>query len=118
MRRPGAAHKYRVSPKAERTYNGTVYHSKAEARYAAELDLQKRVGLIREWSNQVPFQITVNGVNICKVVVDFSVVYSDGRTQYVEIKGKETEAYRLKRKLLAACYPDLDYVVLKAWRKA
>ena len=29
-----------VAPKADRTYNGRVYHSKAEAKYAFELDCQ------------------------------------------------------------------------------
>lgn len=110
------APRIRVGALSDRTYKGKVYMSKAEAKYAAELDLKKKAGLIRDWRSQVPFQITVSGHKICKVIVDFAVDEKDGTTRYVEIKGSVTEVYQLKKRLLNACYPDITYEVLRAWR--
>lgn len=106
-----------VAPKEQRTYNGKVYMSASEARHAAELDIQKRCGLVSDWRSQVPFQITVNGKNICRVVIDFGVDMPNGTTHYEEVKGFETEIYHLKKKLLLACYPGIDYRVVKVKRK-
>lgn len=105
-----------VASKEDRTYNGQVYHSKAEAKKAAELDLMKKTGQIVTWTSQVPFPIEVNGVYICTVIVDFRVCPTafKGTSYLLEVKGHETQLYKLKRKLLKACYPDLDYRVVKA----
>ena len=91
-----------------------VYHSKAEARYAAELDLMKKAGKIKDWWRQVPFPINMFGKPICKVVVDFKVLPTRGLAYYVEVKGHETEMYKLQKKLLLACYPGIDYRVVRA----
>jgi len=105
----------RVSPKEQRTYGGVVYHSKAEANRAAELDIMKHAGKIAAWTRQVPFPIEVNGVYICTVVVDFRIcpTAAKGGSWLEEIKGHETETYKIKAKLLLACYPGIDYRVVK-----
>ena len=114
IRIPAKRGRIRVAAKADRTYNGVVYHSKAEARYAAELDILKKAGVITEWWRQIPFGIKVQGRWICDVVVDFKILDRKEYAYYVEIKGHETEVYRLKRDLLLACYPGIDYRVVKA----
>jgi Protein of unknown function (DUF1064) len=103
-----------IAPKEQRTYGGRVYHSKAEANRAAELDILKHAGKIAAWTSQVPFPIEVNGVYICTVIADFRVCPTAAKSgSWVEeIKGMETEIYKLKRKLLMACYPKLDYRVI------
>lgn len=103
-----------VAPVTDRTYDGRVYHSKAEMNAAMQLDFQLRAGLIRRWTPQVPYPIIVNGVRVCKVVIDFEVEALDGLIEAIEVKGHETELYRLKAKLLKACYPRLAYKVVKA----
>ncbi len=103
-----------VAPKEQRTYNGVVYHSKAEATYAGMLDLLVKVGSVSSWRRQVRFPIVVNGVTVCDIVVDFQVVYPDGKTALVEVKGHETEVYILKAKLFSAAYPALKLVVIPA----
>ena len=114
FRIPAKQGRIRVAPKADRTYNGMVYHSKAEARFAAELDLKKKAGLIRDWWGQVHFCLKVNGKEIGSMVIDFSVVDKDGKQYYVEVKGQETAKYKLQRNILLACYPNIDYRVVKA----
>ncbi len=102
-----------VSAPAARTYNGRVYHSKAEAEYAQRLDFLVKAGAVKEYICQATMPIVVNNVPICKVVVDFKVVNSDMTVDLIEIKGFETEIFRLKKKLLLACYPGIRYTVLK-----
>ncbi len=102
-----------VSPPALRTYNNRVYHSKAECKYAFELDALKAAGRIKDWTPQVPIQITVYGHKICKLVVDFAVTELDNSVTYHELKGMETEVWRLKVKLLKACRGDIKYLVVR-----
>ena len=77
---------------------------------------------------QPTYQITVNGVNICKYKADFRyfTVRAENREQYnnskgewivptktgdkegqivEDVKGFKTPIYRLKKKLVEACYP-------------
>jgi hypothetical protein len=56
----------------------------------------------------------VNGSFICELRIDFAIKDEEGMAwRYVEIKGFETEVYKLKRKLLLAVYPGLQYTVVK-----
>lgn len=98
-------------------YEGRQYHSKAEAAYAAELDLRKKAKQILSWEPQVKVSLDVNGYHISNYYVDFLVNYSDGTIEYVEVKGFETEVYRLKKKLFEATFihehPGTKYSVIK-----
>ncbi len=102
-----------ISAPAARTYNGRVYHSKSEAEYAQRLDFQIKAGIVESYDCQERLHIIVGNVHICDVVVDFKVKMADGIVEYVEVKGFETETFRLKKKLLLACYPGIRYTVLK-----
>lgn len=100
--------KYNVAPKSKRTLSGTTYMSKLEKDFRVHLNLltkatalKNRVVAIEE---QVPYQIEVNGVKICKYLLDFKVTYGDGRVDYVDTKGVVTPTYRLKAKLLFATH--------------
>lgn len=86
------------------TYNGIQYHSKAEAAYAAELDLRKKAGDIKSWERQVKCSIDVNGYHITNYYIDFVIEHNDGSSEYIEVKGFETEVWRLKRKLFEAIF--------------
>ncbi len=113
LKRPGGKVR-NVAPRSDRTYKGVVYDSKAEMMYAFNLDKEKGLGLIWDWNRQPVFPIVVNGNKICHLRVDFGILDEYGGTwRYVEIKGFETEVYKLKKKLLLACYPGLQYSVVK-----
>lgn len=88
----------------KKEYNGIYYHSKKEAGYAQELDLLKKAGEIQEWSGQVRLSLDVNGYHICNYVVDFMVINKDGEKELHEVKGFETDTWRLKWKLAEAIY--------------
>jgi hypothetical protein len=74
-------------------YDGRVYDSKAEAIRASELALLKKSGHIDEWHEQVPF--TLGDV---PYRADF-VVTSKATTWVEEVKGYETQRFRLIRRL-------------------
>lgn len=73
-----------------------------------QLDWQKKATSPRdkvvEWVPQVPFQVVLNGIKICKYIADFKVTYADGRVEIVDVKGVRTDVYRLKKKLVEAQY--------------
>lgn len=106
--------KYRVKrDPVDRTYNGIVYDSEREMRHAQELDFFKLAGRISNIARQVPFVLQVNGIKICKIVIDFEVTWHTGQVVYQEVKGFETKDWKLKRKLFTALYPTLEYEVIK-----
>lgn len=83
--------------------DGITFDSKREAERYGCLKLMLRSGLISDLRLQVPYQISVNGVKVCKYVADF--VYLDGGKEVVEdVKGMKTSIYNLKKKLMKACF--------------
>ena len=99
--------KYHVAPKADRTYNGVVYHSKAEARRAVELDLLLRAGKIQRWESQPAFYLTSARI---KYVADFHVLGL--KAPWIEdVKGMLTPRFRMIVKLWRA-YGNFPLVIL------
>ena len=95
-----------------RTWRDEAYDSKDEMEYAQQLELQKKAGLIKDWQRQIPFRLVVNGSLIATHYCDFKIVGKEG-VWYEEFKGVETAAYKMKRKLLKALYPTVDYRVVR-----
>ena len=98
-------------------YGGYIYDSRLEGDYAQELDLRKKAGDIKDWDRQFKVSIDINGFHICNYYVDFRVFENDGSITLTEMKGMETEVWRLKKKLLEAVWlpenPDYQYEVIK-----
>lgn len=94
-------------------YGGHTYHSRAEAAYAAELDLRVKAGELREWRRQVPIDLYVNGEKICTYTIDFLEIDKNGGEMWTEIKGFETPEWKLKWKLFCALFPERDKQVVK-----
>lgn len=86
----------------KQTYDGYSYHSKAEANYAAELDMRVKAKDIKSWTRQKKIEFYAYGKHICNYYVDFVIFHNDGVQEYTEIKGFHTETWRLKRKLMEA----------------
>lgn len=93
--RPPKKHKYGVAPKEQRTYGNVLYDSKAERCRAEDLDLQIASGLIKCWDRQVRIQLGPD----FHTVVDFAVENRDGRKHVEEVKGVETQRFKLVRRL-------------------
>jgi hypothetical protein len=97
-----------INSKAKGTWVDDIFFSsKKEARYYGELKIKQKAGLIKEFSCHPAFDITVNGVHICKHVLDFAIYHNDGTTEYVDVKSEYTAKdpiNRLKKALLLAVH--------------
>lgn len=93
--------KYGVGPVEQRTVEGRIFHSIAEAKRYAELLLLEHAGYIRKLELQPVYEFKIDGVTVFKYVSDFK--YMEGCTEKVEdVKGMKTPVYRLKKRLIEA----------------
>lgn len=77
--------------------------SKKERTRYQELELLEKAGEIKNLRKQVPYALVVNGILVASYRADF--VYEEGTRVVVEdAKGYKTPMYRLKKKLMQACY--------------
>lgn len=91
------------------TMRGSIrFDSKREAARYDQLCLLEKNGELRDLKLQVSYPLKVNGELVCRYRADF--VYSlrnraGGWDEVVEdVKGYQTPAYRLKKKLMKACH--------------
>src|SRR6185503_5428183 len=113
-KRPPRGHgKFGVAAKIERTHRGEVYASKAEAAYAAQLDVRQKAGQLREWKRAPRLPLVVNGLVVGHYRPDFEVTMPDGLVTFVEVKGAWNEADRLRVRLAFACYKSLRLLCVR-----
>lgn len=91
--------KYRVAPPEERKWNGRTWASKAEMRYAQELDIFLANGDVRLIVEQPLFRL---GCPENTYHADFLVVESNGDVVAIDVKGVETPAFKRTKKLWEA----------------
>ena len=93
--------------------DGITFDSKLEANRWCELRLMEKAGAISGLKRQVGFEIIIDGKHICTYFADF--VYFEGNKRVAEdCKGFRTPVYKIKKKLVEACYPG---VVIKEIRQ-
>jgi len=107
----GRNNKYKAQ---KTTVDGLTFHSKREAERYKELKLMHQAGQIHFLITHPPFLIEVNGVPICKAIMDFRYTDKDGRDVVEDVKSKPTDTplSRLKRKLVKAIY-GIDVVLVR-----
>lgn len=86
--------------------DGLKFMSKAEANYYQELKIRKRAKDIIDFTCQVPFVIQEGFVDSqgqkqqpIKYIADF-VVQHKGYNEIVDVKGQETDVFKMKWKML------------------
>lgn len=112
--RPEKAHKYRVSPREERTVDGITFASKREMKAFLTLQTAEKAGAIRDLKMQVVFKWdTVYRANGHEYIqsppfyykADFT--YTDvatGKFVVVDAKGCKTAEYKRKKKIMRALF--------------
>lgn len=93
-------------------YGGRTFDSRKEAAYARSLEMLRKASLPRERvvdvQYQVPYEMVVNGVRVCKYILDFKVTYGNERVDHVDVKGyrkgSSYSVFSLKRKLMRALF--------------
>ena len=95
-----------------------VFDSIAESRRYKELKLLEQAGEISELELQPRFLLQEgfkkNGKTFRKIeyIADFQYI-ENGRFVIEDVKGKETEVFKLKRKLFEHEYPDYELKLIK-----
>jgi len=90
---------------------GVRFASKKEASRFAELKLLEQAREISELETQPAYEITISGTRVCKVLGDFRY-REDGKIIVEDVKGMDNATSKLKRKLVKAAYPDIEWRVL------
>lgn len=107
---PKAVKKSRNKYNAKKAWvDGILFDSNAEADYYCKLKLLLRAGEITGFCRQARFVITegINGERGTEYVTDFIIFYPDGNYRIVDVKGKETEVFKIKVKAFREKYPKL-----------
>lgn len=107
-RRKSTTNKYSVSPRAERTVDDRVFHSKKEANRYLYLTSLKQAGFITGLLCQVPFKYEVvyrhgdrEFVKTETYNADFTYHIADSGDYVVEdVKGYRTDEYKRKKKIV------------------
>ena|SRR5436190_1429126 len=98
-------------------WNGDLYDSRGESRYAEHLAWQVARGEIQKVERQVKFPLFENSVLVAHHVVDFVVTNNQGKEEIHEYKGPETDKWRRKLELFVQNYPGRKYITIKEPRK-
>lgn len=92
--------------------DGIVFSSKAESFYYEHLLDLMHDGVVESFEMQKPYTLldkfphpkTGKTIRAIKYVPDFEVIYTDGRVEVVDVKGMQTDVFRLKCKLFMFRY--------------
>ncbi len=106
-----ARHKYQANPTVDPN-DGIRFDSKLEARYYRRLKLRQERGDVVGFLRQVPIHLPGK----TKLVVDFLEFRADGTAVFVDTKGVETEAFRLKLRQVRELYPWIEFRLVKSVR--
>lgn len=99
--KPPKKHKYNAK---SCVVDGIRFDSQKEARYYQQLKLRQAAGEVIGWLRQVPIHLP--GGTILRV--DFLEFHADGTVHVVDVKGMETEAFKIKKREAEAAYPWLE----------
>ncbi|MGI5085516.1 DUF1064 domain-containing protein [Treponema putidum] len=104
-------HKYNVVSKERRTACGITFDSMAKMNRYLELKQLEKSGTISDLELQPKFLLipkTEKGGRAVYYIADFKYT-KDGKTIYEDVKGVQTDVYKLKKKLLMWIYPDIHF---------
>lgn len=97
--------------------NGEHFDSKQEARDVTNLRYLLRAGEadFDDIRRQVKFSFDINGVHIANYYADAVVtVKATGKKRVYETKGMRTREYIIKRRLMQALYPEVEFVEVRS----
>lgn len=102
----GLKHKFKAKPT---NIDNIRFDSKKEAAFYTQLKTRQKSGEVIGFFRQVPLHLTAN----IRYVMDFFVFYADGTCEGIEVKGFETEGWKLKKKMVDELYPWIELKIVK-----
>ena len=103
--------KYNISSKERRTIDDITFDSLAEMKRYLELKQLEKIGDIACLELQPKFLLvpkTEKGGRAVYYYADFKYI-KNGKIIYEDVKGVQTDVYKLKKKLLMWIYPDICF---------
>lgn len=91
--------------------DGHTFDSKAEARYYKQLKLRKRAEDIKDFELQPRFRLqegfNKDGKRYSPIdyVADFRITHNDDSIEIVDVKGTQTQVFKIKEKMFHKKYP-------------
>jgi hypothetical protein len=99
------------------TVDGITFDSQKEANYYAKIKMALKNGDIKKIERQVKYRLLDgfddkegNHHRPINYFADFRVTWADGTVKIVDTKGYRTQVYKIKKKLLLAKYPDINFI--------
>ena len=95
--------------------DGFKFDSEMESHYYLYLKQLKEMGEVVDFVLQPTYLLQegfdLNGKRIRPITykADFKVIYKDGREEVIDVKGKLTEEFKIKRKMLLYRYRDINF---------
>lgn len=89
--------------------DGIAFDSQKEADYYCQLKLLLKSGVIDGFCRQARFVVTTGNdeTKATEYVTDFIIFFPDKTYKIVDVKGMETEVFKLKMKSLKEKYPKI-----------
>lgn len=97
--------------------DGITFDSRREADYYCELKMLKKAKEIKDFSLQPKYELQPkfkkNGTShrAINYIADFVILRNDGVLEVVDIKGMETDVFKIKRKMFEYMYPELNLII-------
>lgn len=73
-----------------------------------ELDWRKKAGEIKEIIPQYKISLTVKDKHIANYYMDFKCIMANGSVEFHEVKGFETDVWRMKWRILEAILHEVE----------
>ena len=95
--------------------DGIKFDSEMESHYYIYLKQLKEIGEVVDFILQPTYLLqegfNLNGKRIRPITykADFKVIYKDGHEEVIDVKGKLTEEFKIKRKMLLYKYRDITF---------
>ena len=95
--------------------DGFKFDSEMESHYYLYLKQLKEIGEVVDFVLQPTYLLqegfNLNGKRIRAITykADFKVIYKDGHEEVIDVKGKLTEEFKIKRKMLLYRYRDITF---------
>ena len=99
--------------------DGIKFDSEMESHYYIYLKKLKEEGIVLDFELQPKYILQEGFVKDGKKIqaitykADFKVMYVNGLEEVIDVKGKLTESFRIKRKMLLYKYRDIDFKCLQ-----
>lgn len=97
-------------------HGGHWYQSGLEGKVGADLQMALKGRIIQNVEWQVAIELSERGIWLANYKIDFKVTHNDGRIEWIEAKGAETERYRIIKRLMLLYlldHPNDLYTVFK-----